>query len=931
MGHDNSTFDQVSERTRGRPRRLLYAGLLALLAWTPLAALHAQEKRLEEIVVTGSNIKRSNFDSTANLNIVDRAELESMGIATVTDVMKFLTSNTGSNFNVNFFNQGETFGEASFNLRGLGPATTLVLVNGRRYVKAPTTDENGVRAVDINTMPLAMVERIEVLKAGASAIYGSDAVAGVVNIVTRDFEGLRVNGHYQLADGGGQDEATFNVAAGVSNERGRMSGFFTYFDRSIMESRDATFTAENLFFSTTANPGSVRLIGPGDGAGGFAPIDTPLGTFLAGPDGGPRVADPDCLNLPDQPPGSHVVSDDGPFDQSRCLQDILDFVPVVLPETRIQAFADAEYAFSDSIRAFAEVSFSANDIQQPFAGQLGTVNFGSPVTVPADHPYNEFGVPLKFVGALFNSFIEGRAATNVKNHDLTRAVGGLEIGLGEVWSGQLSYQWSRSQIVLEDRERFTNAAAVQAALDGRGGFDGQSLLNPFASQYVDPARANDPALKDWLLLTIRDLRTADLKVIDGLVTGSLGNLPGGPLGLAFGAQYRKDELEIDISDEFNQNLSFPGTPGTPDAAGDLDVFAVYGEVALPVTDALELQAALRYEDYGSQIGDTTDPKLAFRWDATQWLSVRGSFGTSFRGPDVVNTSVDVFTNPGGRDPVRLVGGQFVCTRTSPSDPFPDDRRDDIFTAIRGNEALQPEESESIDFGVIFSPLEDLRLSVDYWQIDYTDVITQGDDGFTIVLNDCFDDGVPNDPRITRDAATGRVQLVESGFINASSVETSGVDLAAGYEWRPSDWGVIRSTLHATHIAEFDIQLTEGGEVIDGAGSRNILTPFRSAPEWRVNLALDWLLGNHGVHAVVRHIGTYDDDNALSEASREIDSMTTLDLQYEYSLGKRTTLTVGALNVFDEKVPPVDSDFMGFDATVHDPRGRLLYTRAGVRF
>lgn len=937
----------VNKRIRNTGFCLVPTMVLAVLHAPPAAAQQGagtQDEKddiVEELVVTGSHIRRSGFDTVSNLEVYDREELRAQGVQTMADAMRFLTANTGANLNRSRGTQGDARGEANFNLRGLGSATTLVLINGRRYTKSPQVDETGVRAVDLNSLPMNMIERIEILKSGASAIYGSDGVAGVVNVITRrQFEGFEIDLNYMEIDAGGSYESKGSLTAGITGDKGYATAYLNIFERTPMVFTDGTFTPDNIFFSTTGHPAAFRVIGPGDGMGGFAPVVTNIGTFPGGPEGGVRVADPDCLNLPGQGDGVHRVTENTTTGETRCLSDIVPLLQLTFPETRTQLFVEGQHEYSDAVTLYGEASFSDVSVDNPRPGQVGLIGFGDPATVPADHPANVFGVPLKYVGAIVNPYMDPSLCpgsvcgikSGIYSNILTlRALGGMNVEIGDSWNLDVNYQWNKNKSDIRDENLEVDVAATQLALEGRGGFDGMSLLNPFASSYLNPELANSPELIEWLLLSLHDIQTVELKVAEATLSGEFGRIGDRPIGWAFGLQRREEELSYDVDDTTNQNLDSPGTPGVPDAFGTQEINAAYAEAALDVLDNLELQLALRHEDYSGNIGSTTDPKIAMRWDAADWLALRGSFGTSFRGPDIVNTSVDTFGSPGGEDPVRLINGELVCTRTSPSDPFVDDRRDDVFTATRGGDDLRPEESESIDFGAVFRPTDNLRFSIDYWSIDYTDIMSRGPNGLTIIQNDCFDDGLPNDPRVTRDPTTGRVVIVETSWINASSVETSGVDISASYNWE-TNWGSFTSRLESTYVSKFDIQLDEGGAVIDGAGSRNALNPFRSVPDLRTNLFLGWSRDNHAANAILRYIGEYEDDNPAGDDDPTIDSMLMVDLRYEYLLDAwDTSIAVGLFNAFDEEVPVVRSAFADYDARVHDPRGRMYYANLTVRF
>lgn len=861
----------------------------------PAYAQEASPPSGEQIVVTGSRVKRDSFQGTSPVEVMGQEAIEQTGAPTITDIVKNLTINTGSEFNESFDTARQTTGTSQVNLRGLGLNSTLTLVNGRRTTLSATAASDGSTFVDINQYPLLMVERIEVLKDGAAAIYGSDAVAGVFNIITRNkFDGLEFDASYQTTTEDSQGDFTLSGAFGVEGDRGRFQTFITYFDRTPLlgVERDWYNTVQTSGFGFV--PTLVFTTAPTSGP--FA------GTGITG-----SVQDPDCGvagSVPSPDTGNPSAGVKG-----SCRANFAPAFGLVPQEKRLTSFTSGSYDITDNLEFFGEVSFARN--RAVGAQSSPPAILRQSILVRADHPANPHGVDVIYLGRVGPVRVSPRPISN----DYWRVATGARYEISQAWDAEFSYVYSQNDFSVTNDETSIDALTVPSGnpaipLAIRPDY------NPFGSQYTT-GPFNDPALQDEIEGTITNTAKSSLQTLEASLSGDLFELPGGNLGVAFGVQYREDSLEIDLDDQVNRGvLAFDGkSPDTPRTTRG--VLAGYAEAVVPVADALELQLALRHENYEGSAGSTTNPKVAVSWSPTDAVTLRGSYGTSFRAPSLFQTNV------GGQSETVLAFDPFAgnpagtCNLGAPSVAFP------AGTAV-GNPNLKPESARNFNAGFVARPAGGLRFSVDYWRFNYNDIIVK-ENAQQIINNDCLDDGIANDPRITRGPG-GQVRAVEVEFINASSLQTDGFDFGAAYEFGVGGIGDLAIDLRATYINKYSFRLTEGGNKIDGAGSRNFLNPFRSTPEWRGNASLFWSSGRHKAGATVRYIDSYLDDNAKNAP---IDSQITLDLQYSYDLGellgrgRETRLTIGAINVTDED-PPVASGIATFDTSVHDPRGRLVY-------
>ena len=863
------------------------------------------DEEIDEVLVTGSRIMRdSTFDFYVPVEVVSRDDIEKTGALTITDVLKNLTINTGSNFNNDFSTQRQTVGTAQVDLRGIGLASTLVLVNGRRTTLTSTSNDQGDTFVDINQYPLLMIDRIEVLKDGAAALYGSDAVAGVFNMITRSgWEGFEIETSYQETTESSQSDFTLSAAFGAGNDNFHVNSYYTYFDRSDLNGIERSFFPAFPASSTnTSGFGHVPTLIFSQGSPTTGPY---AGTGITG-----FALDPDC-GVQNSIPAPFGASGPAGF----CRTDFSPSFGLVPNESRQTLFTEATAKINDDINVFSEVSFAQNKATDYQASPPPVIN--EAILVLAGHPANPHGVDLVYFGRVAETSRDPRPATN----DYFRVVGGLDIEFDDTWSGEAAYTYSQSKFSISNADTLLDRLTVPSG-DAAIPRAIRDDFNPFGTRFTT-GPFNTTAVLDDIVGTVRTDADSSLWTADLTVTGDAFEVSGGPVGLAFGGQLREDSLEIDLDANINRNLlGFEGgaadTPKVTRSVG-----AVFAEASAPIGQTAEIQLAVRYEDYEGAIGDTTDPKVGVLWQPMDKLSLRGSWGTSFRSPSLYQTNVGgqtirpVAFDPYNNDPTS------VCNTAAAGIIFPS-------SVAVGNPNLKPEDANNFNVGAIVRPTDALNLSVDFWRFDIDDIIVK-DSLQQILNNDCLDDGIANDPRVHRGPG-GVVRSVDVAFGNAASLITSGIDIAAGYNFEAGA-GSFDAGVRATYVNKYSFRQVQGGPRVDGAGSRNFTNPFTSVPEWRINANLDWTRNNHRASAIVRFISSYDDDNG---GGANIDSYTTLDLQYSYDIAKLfgtsqgTSFTLGVLNVFDED-PPFAVGVQGFDSKVHDPRGRMLYVSARQSF
>jgi iron complex outermembrane receptor protein len=866
-----------------------------------------KEQEFELIMVTGSFVRRSeNFSSPSPLAVIDSVAIDAIGAKSIGDITQTLTINTGAENTPDAFTQNATAGTSNINLRGLGVSSTLVLLNSKRQVVTAQPNNSGVNFVDTSSLiPMIALNRMEIVKDGASALYGSDAVAGVVNFITKsDYEGMQVSLDYQDGAHGDNKEYTVQGLWGSVSDDSSLMAAISYTNRSPMFTGDRRLSRPQDDTSSLGSPGSY-FIGP-------TPFIDPTGCSEFG--GSERLLAPSGTV-----PGLEVGFCQ--FDFGRTYS----FVP---DETRLSTFIQATKQLTESIEWTTEISTARNRAERGGSPSFPILTFP---TVPVSHPNNPFGTDVSYFGREKGNVGDGTSfpgdPANTESDTFrfsTMLQGELATGFWEV-----SYTAARNNFLFTVND--TLGQQFQNALRGFGGQGCDPItgsagegaceyFNPFATSFT--TAPNSQNVFDAFTARQEIDSKSNLEVAEAFVSTELFEMEGGAAGFAFGAQYRYQDLTQDYDALSNQDR-FSFVIGNADIYGEQDVIALFGELALPVSENIDVQIALRYEDYGGTIGDTIDPKLAVSWRASDDFSLRGSISTSFRAPSIFQkdgggTSLNQMVDP-------LTGGAaFAADRTS------------------GNDQLVPEESTAFNLGFSLEPVDDWSIEVDYWSFDFTDLIIK--ENFQAILDD-----TPQDPeRVIRagDPLNGPLLQVLTTYVNASSLETSGLDIVSSYKLE-TEMGTFSPSISATYILAYDLVDPQAGP-IDGAGSRNNSNIGVSTPELRANLGLNWKHEAYSANIFARYVDSYSDDQNCADGVlisprtvctlgfKDVDSHLTWDAQVNVDLGSlfetdgAYVLSFGGVNLTDEKPPQLFTN-AGFDSKVHDPRGRQIYARLAIEF
>jgi iron complex outermembrane receptor protein len=923
-----------------------------LLATSGISLAQTSDEILEEITVTGSYIKGSSTTGALPVVVVGRNEIELLGSPTTADIVNDMTINTGSENRSNALGgQNRNTGTANVNLRGLGLDKTLILFNGKRQTIHSTSAGSGASFVDINLIPSIALDRIEVLKDGAAATYGSDAVAGVVNFITRtDFEGFEVSASYRdRTDSASQANWDISGIWGWAGERSNLviSGAYSEVEQLIADK--VPWTVEQLEanrgVSTLAGPGALILTPDFTDPNQVTNLTNYIGSFGAlAPAAQGLIAagapnrDPNCAannGIPFNILGG--TADLGlPPEFGRCGYSFRKHFNLADDQEKINLWMTFETDLDEDHQFYAEAAYYSVDVSD--IGNSPSFPVLRFEVIPAENPGNFLGVDGIYLGRPFGQNFPTQRS--FRDYETYRFVGGFRGALGQNWEFDTSLNYSSNNVVESTptvlQQRFSDA------LDGLGGQNCDTVngtpgvgdcmwFNPFSTRFSDPALANDPAVENFMRSSNDLDQTADLLVFDAVFTRSLWDMSAGTVESAFGFQYRDESLDVkrNLEATIPDNFIFVG--GGRNVDQTQDVYAVFGELAIPLTDNLEAQVALRYEDYGDQIGDTLDPKLALLWSVNDVLALRASASTTFRAPSL-HQRFNRETNLIPLGDVPIGGG-------TPTTGFKG-------AETAGNPNLEPETATTFNLGMVLSNVGNFNMTLDYWNIDFEDVIVieNAQTRVTIENTLCID-RTPDcrDPDILRNARagedpndnlqhSGEISKVIANFVNAPTIETSGVDLNATLGFDTNSLGSLVVGLDYSYMFNYDIGSVPGvvnGVVttvdFDAVGNRNDSNIATSLPQFRANAYLDWFGQQHSAKFVVRHIDEYEDDKsgAGQRFNVLIDSWTTLDLYYNFNFSnERTALGFNVTNIADEDPPFADQD-LNFDARVHNPFGRQV--------
>lgn len=910
-------------------RKKLSVAITAVVGTSVIAlgsAQAQQAQKIEKIEITGSNIKRIEGETALPVTVISRDDIQRSGATTAADLLDKLSANSGGGYSVSQgVGDSGTPGLSAASLRGLGSTNTLILLNGRRLSNYAFNSTGG-GTVNLNQIPLAAVERIEVLKDGASAIYGTDAIGGVVNFILRkDYQGAEVSAFGTHTDHGGGNVRRYTAAAGFGDLNRQRFNVIATFD---YEKDDPLLARQRKSFGGTA----IRPdLGFSRTSGNVFPANFRFGGRTLN-----VTAAQHCLNDRGSYQVNAATGQPAPA-QNFCRYDFSSVLDIYPPSERKGFFTRGALQIATDHQLFVEYHLSKNKIT--FASSETPVNDFSgngPFLYPATGPYYPTTVTLpsgevvRPTGALpiaFRLKVGGRRTNRVDTEE-SRLVAGAQ-GTVVGWDYNAAFTSSQSKASDNYIDGWVSEARLRQAI-------GSGFVDVFSGKPLDQ-RGQDLVNAAKILQSVRDSK-ATVNAVDGKLAKELMQTRNGPLALAVGAEHRKEKLDDRPSEVLFSGDVQGGGGAQPPTKADRNITAVFGELNVPILHNIEAQLAVRYDKY-SDFGNTTNPKVAVRWTPSKALLVRGSYSTGFRAPTLSDRFLPRFignTADNHSDPIR-------CPGSTPIGGFVNEglECDAQFNAqFGGNTALRPEKSRQWTMGVIFEPTAGNSLGADFWSIRRRNSISSlGDttvfDTFAaidplsaqgrfvryprVANGSCQNDlpGLPT-PANVPCAVRYTVQVQE----NLGKFNVSGVDLTGVVRFAP----FLTLKAEGTYITQYRYQKVPNGPYFDNVG--RFTSDNGVIPRWKHYVSLNYRTGPFGATLAQNYMLGYID----SSAERRVATYETFDVQGTWDGWRGLSVQLGVKNILDRDPPASDQGQTfqtGYDPRYTDAHGRTYY--AGLKY
>ncbi|WP_338764212.1 TonB-dependent receptor [Massilia sp. METH4] len=914
-----------------------------------LPAAQSADTPIARVEVTGSSIRQVATENALPLTTIKSEELVARGLTTMSEVATSLTVGS-TNEPVGGGGSG-----TMINMRGLNTNRTLVLLNGRRL----PNEAIGASSVNVDVVPMSAVERVEVLRDGASSIYGTDAIAGVVNFITkRTHQGTTVTGGWvQPERHGGGDQQRISILSGFGdlNEQGwNVYAAVDFQQRARLMQRDRPNISDpNLIAQLGGNPFTSAVAGSSSAPANFTVYQNGKPTtrtgnpyFAAGcaaPYGGAQYTIP-----------SSKASGAG---AGTCILDP-DLYPQLLPDNmQATLFTKASLRHHGdrllTVELLATESYiKALNPPQVFGAQTDYDKYNPGVRKPLFitpssrwYPGGSGGVP---------------AVAGVTNQDLA-----LTWSLDEAGPAKTDDRQNARRLAIADQGEFMGwdyrvgftAAESKRAVGWSSGFfatDGiyqgvaSGILNPFGAQDAEGAAYLDSISRDGLTYRVGRVGYAGT---DFNIARPLMDLAGGPLTLAIGGDWHREtyrDATHPVANEVTYKVS-----GTPNSypRGERKVSALYMEADAPITKELTLTGAVR-ADHFSDFGNTVNPKLSVRWQPTQTVLLRGTASTGFRAPTLpelygtpltrtpsTNKWDDPLLCPSATPSVRGTGSLTTDPRYAGLNLDPAQVCDTNLTTLTGaNPDLEPEKAKTVTAGIVFSPMKNLNVTLDWWSIRMKGTIAQITEETIFDNLDQYGDLFVRNPN-------GTLDYIVKTRLNMGGLRTRGIDASVNYTWPATQWGKFGVSMEGTYVDRYEGQNEPSGEWIDSVGKPGALATGATSANtyvyrWKHNLRLSWNWQKFGAQLMQAYTSHYEDTNAQPNQKpgqpffNEIDHYTLYNLTTNWNFSDKLKLTFGINNLLDED-PPLSNQRIGsrvvFAQNVSKPIGRAYNVRVNYTF
>lgn len=832
--------------------------------------------QLQEIVVTGSNIKRAEAETVANVQVVTAQEIQKSGQSTVADYLRTISSNFANSTNES---NSDSFapGAAMIALRGLSGKDTLVLLDGRRITNYGLFQNLSDSFVDLNVIPLAAIERIEILKSGASAIYGSDAIAGVVNIILKKNtteKAVEVGG--RVTTEGGAAERDANVRAGFGDLQSQ--GYNVFATASV-------FKRDQLLFSQRDNTASQDYTGLPDGvnlwhiANQYAGVPGPFPT--CGTNGLPGRVQPNGLN-------GYGLG---------CYYNDANEYPLDPEAQRANFTATADLRLADNWTAYGDLFYSNEETRNSFTpATLDQYSFvvnpasggASSVSnvLPASSPYALGGKPTE-INYAFQS-VGGRNQLTVS--DTYRVTAGVKGSWGG-WDIDGGYGHSENHVSFEQQNAIN--ANVLIADMANGSFD-----------FLDPALT--PAANNALRIANTVASVAKLDTLDLKGSGALLDLPGGAMKMAAGVELRHESVDDEPGPAAAAGLIF--NTGSSRVVGSRNIYSTFGELDAPLLKSLDVDVAAR-EEYYSDVGNNFRPQVTLRWQPLREITLRGVYAEGFRAPSLAEASKSFSVS---HEDVENPAGQTIS----------------LGYVTGGNPNVKPETSKSADLGVVFSPTNSFDLSADFYDIFLYKVIAPN-----ATAQDIIDDPSAYPGQLIT-GPNGAIIYAESLYTNQFEIHTAGVDFDAALSLPLAD-GKLKFALDGTSVSTFSVKDAGTWSSFLGNSGWDYESPIAGGgpvPRWKGSLSGGWENHDWAGSLTARYTASYVNGATLGgygTTQWKVGSYTAVDLNVQYRALENWKFSLTVVNLFNRQ-PPYDSAAllfltpgMPFDPGTYDDMGRMV--------
>lgn len=915
-------------------RRTLCVQLALAFGAGSVWAQEAPTPPVQRVEITGSSIKRVDAEGALPVTVISRDQIEKSGAINVEDLMHRVSAG-GSMFSST--TQGAGYATSNANLRGLGASSTLILLNGRRLANQAFGNAGGTTAVDLNSIPFAALERIEVLRDGASAVYGSDAVGGVINFITRkDFTGGEITARYgNTAEGIGGSERGASLAFGLGDlDTDRYNLLVT---ANVQKTARMKAIEQQLYMrGVTEVPGSSpptsgrafpgRLVDYGLSPGAYvtdasnpalAPCDptfTTITTATGTTPGGQAIKR--CRFI------YAATLDDIPDSDRADLYGRLNFK---IDENNL-LYAEASLARSHGIGRIAPVPIDssaghvdpATGLYPHFAmpitsayfpaALLASLGYTDPVEIDGKPGFVEIATRAIPVGNRINDTVNRQA----------RVVLGARGTLG-AWDYDGGFTWSRANADLHYKGYINESRYIDALATGR--------INPFG----ETSAADMPLLESTLMEGLMRQSTSTVTSLDAKFSRDLMAMAGGQMAVAVGGDLRREQADDrPVNADYGAGLHIGGEGSVPTTVASRKVAAVFSELVMPFAKGWEATLAARYDHY-SDFGSTFNPRASLRWQPAREVLMRASMGTGFRAPSLWDVNAPPsFTNTANslKDP------------NCPEDYEGDPRCETQFTVRNASTpGLKPEKSRQWSIGTVVDPAPWLSASLDYWHISKSDQI--GVIGGDAVMSDP-ELYAKYQSRIHR-GTDGFIAWIDTPVENLGGLRTSGFDISVNTRWNLDDgWGKLTGRFDGTYITQWEQQNGKDSPYVSYVGTAGDGAGVQPVPWWQHSLALDWQIGdwamqieNIFVRGWTESAGLVDANIGVAEAHK-VKNANTFNVSAAYTGFDHWTLRLGVRNIADSEPPftavsSYGSHAAGYNGSFSDPRGRFIYGSVSYKF